>query len=114
MKDGLHDVVTSILAIAIGLTPAALGAAVTLAYEKGLTWSQKFVQLSVGVCVSYFARNLIDALTSWDAFVLQAVEFVVGMIAYKATPRITGALIERLVELPAAIIDRFFPRKDRP
>lgn len=110
----LRDAALTATTFAAGLVPSALGAAVSLAYEPGLTWSQRFVQLSVGVCVSYFVGGAVHGLTDWSAFVLQAIQFVTGMIAYRATPRVTQALVERLVALPGALLDRVLPRGDRP
>jgi hypothetical protein len=114
MKDDFHQLAGAVLAFLIGLTPAALGAAVTLAYEKGLTWSDRFTQFSVGVCVSYFVSGAVAAFWALNPFVLQAVSFTIGMIAFRATPRLTSSLIERLVDGVGGLIDRCLPRKDRP
>ncbi len=114
MKPFLHEAALATGAFIAGLIPSALGAAVSLAYEPGLTWRQRFVQLSVGVCVSYFVGGAIHSITDWSAFVLQAIQFVTGMIAYKATPRVTHALVDRLADVPGVLLDRFLPsRKDR-
>ena len=116
MKDLLHEFGGAMMAFLTGLVPAALGAAVSLAYETGLTWSRSFLQMSVGIVVSYFGTGVIRVLWPWgqpDPFVIQAVGFVVGMIAFKATPKFIAGLSERVIEIPAAIFDRFFPRKDR-
>jgi hypothetical protein len=112
----LHDIGVTLLALFAGLVPAALGAAVSLVYETGLTWSRRFTQMSVGIVVSYFATGVIRVLWPWgqaDPFVLQAVSFVLGMIAFKATPKFIAGMSERVTDIPAALIDRFFPRKDR-
>lgn len=114
MKDDIHQLAVSVLAFLVGLTPAALGAAVTLAYEKGLSWTDRFTQFAVGVCVSYFLGGAIGALWALDPFVLQAVRFTLGMIAFRATPRLTSTLIDRVVDGAGALVDRVLPRKDRP
>lgn len=98
-----------------GLVPGALGAAVSLAWEKGLSWTDRFVQFSVGVVVSYFAGGVIGALWPWkpiDPFVLQGVTFTLGMVAFRAAPRMASNLVDVLAELPGAL--RFFipKRKD--
>lgn len=116
MKDILHELGVTLLGFVLGLMPAALGAAVSLAYEPGLTWSRRFTQMSVGIVVSYFATGVIRVLWPWgvpDPFVIQAVSFVLGMIAFKATPKFIAGLSERVTDIPAAFFDRFFPRKDR-
>jgi hypothetical protein len=38
-----------IVTLAIGLSPAALGALVAVSYERGLTWADRFTQFAVGV-----------------------------------------------------------------
>lgn len=114
MEKPLHQMLEAFVALLVGLTPAALGAAVSLAYEKGLTWSERFVQFAVGVCVSYFAGNLIGALWPWkpiDPFVLQGITFTLGMIAFKATPRFTAAAADAVAEIPVRLRDRFLPPK---
>ena len=115
MKDLLHDFGTWLLAFVISLVPAGLGSVVSLLVETGLTWGQRIAQVWVGIVVSYFATGVIRVLWPWgqpDPFVIQAVGFVVGMIAFKATPKFIAGLSERVTDIPAAFFDRFFPRKD--
>lgn len=95
MKNILHDIAEGIFAFLIALVPGAFGAAVSLVYEEGLTWSRRITQMMVGITVSYFARNLAASLTGWDGYVLQAVGFVVGMTAFKATPALIAGIVER-------------------
>lgn len=119
MKDQIHEAGMAIVAFISGLVPAALGAIVSLVYEAGLTWSQRFLQFAVGVTVSYFAKGFFAGaatLFGWSLndYILQSVGFVLGMIAFKATPKFIAGCIERVAELPGAIFDRFLPRKDRP
>jgi predicted anti-sigma-YlaC factor YlaD len=89
-----------------GLTPAGLGASVAVAYEKGLTWAEKFTQLAVGVIVSYFTTRTLDALWPLDPFVMQGVSFSVGMIAFKSAPRFIAGAAEVIGSLPAFLRDR--------
>lgn len=110
----LHEWLDAVLTFALGLVPAALGAAVTLAYERGLTWADRFTQFGVGVVVSYFAGGVIAAYLTVDPFVLQAVRFTIGMIAFRATPKLTSTLIDRVVDGAGTLLDRVLPRKDRP
>ena len=111
MEKLIHEIGAALLSFLVGLTPAAFGAAVSLAYETGLTWSRRFVQMSVGIIVSYFSTNAIAAIWPQDPFVIQAIGFVVGMIAFKATPRFIEGLVEKVALLPAAIFDRVLPAK---
>jgi len=103
----LIDLVTSLL---IGMTPAALGASVSLAYERGLSWSERAARLFVGIIVSFFASRSIGALWPWgmiDPFVQQGISFTLGMIAYKATPPFVSQVQELVVSLPAWFRRRF-------
>ncbi|TPG14354.1 hypothetical protein [Sphingomonas oligophenolica] len=110
----LHEIAGAAMTFLVGLMPAALGAAVSLAYETGLTWSRRFVQMSVGIVVSYFATNAIGAVWPQQPFVIQAVGFVVGMIAFKATPKFIDGAADKVAGLPGAIVDRVLPKKDPP
>lgn len=95
MNKLVHEVVEAALAFLAALVPGTAGAAVSLVYEQNLTWTQRVTQMMVGITVSYFARNLAASLTGWDGYVLQAVGFVVGMTAFKATPAMIAGIVER-------------------
>ena len=99
----------------IGLTPGAIGSAVGLAHEKGLSWAERFTQLAAGTVVSWFVARALGGAVDLNPFVLQGVNFTAGLIAYKATPRFIAAAADVVGGLPAALRDRFFPaRKDKP
>ena len=103
----LLTIIDTLLALLAGLLPGAMGAAVSLAYEKGLTWSDRFIQFTVGTVVSYFARGAIVALFDLHTFVVDGIVFTAGKIAFRATPRFASAAIDVVVGLPAIIRDRF-------
>ena len=42
----LLTILDTLLALLAGLVPGAMGAAVSLAYEKGLSWTEKFTQFT--------------------------------------------------------------------
>lgn len=112
-----HQLIDGIVSFLAGLTPGALGASVSLAYEKGLTWTDRFIQLGVGIVVSYFAGGVIAACWRWgtiDPFVLQGIKFTIGMIAFKATPRFASNCADAVVDVPGALRDRipFLKRKE--
>lgn len=120
MDKHLHDAGAALLVFLIGLLPAALGAAVSLAYEQSLTWRTGCMQFVVGVTVSYFAKLAFIAAcafywhTAPDPYVEQAVTFTLGMIAFKAAPRFRDGVIEIVVGLPDALRNAvpFMRRKD--
>lgn len=117
MEKYLHGLLESAIALAAGLTPPALGAAVSLSYEKGLGWVERFTQLAVGTVVSYFAGGFVAAVWPWgtiNPFVLQAIMFTIGMIAFKATPKFIVSCSDAVAALPGEIRDRvisWLPRK---
>lgn len=111
MPKFFHDLLDAVLAFLIALVPGALGAAVSLVYEEGLTWSRRITQMMVGITVSYFARNMAHSLTGWDDYLLQAVGFVVGMTAFKATPAMIAGIVER-APLLLTMIDRLLGKKE--
>lgn len=111
MQKFLHDIGDALLAFLITLMPGVAGAAVSLVYEQGLSWSKRVTQMMVGITVSYFARNVANSLTGWDDYLLQAVGFVVGMTAFKATPALIAGLVER-APLLLVLIDRLLGKKE--
>jgi hypothetical protein len=114
MPAKLQVFLDALLTLLAGLAPGALGAAVGMAWKKGLTWRDRFVQLAVGIVVSWFATRALGAIyPHWDPFVLQAAAFTVGMIAFEATPRFIAAAADAIASIPARLADRFLPgRKD--
>ncbi len=103
-----------LLAFLIGLAPGALGAAVSLAYEKGLTWSDRFIQFAVGTTVSWFAGKAVGGIMTLDPFVMQGVTFTLGMIAFRATPRFASGMADLVADLPARLREwlPFLRKKD--
>ncbi|MFC3581080.1 hypothetical protein [Sphingomonas hylomeconis] len=113
-KHTIPDLIAGLLGLLAGLSPAALGAAVSLAYEKGLTWGERFIQFAVGTCVSFFVSRAIGALVTLDPFVLQGISFTLGMIAFKAAPKFIGSAVDAVGALPREIGDRiisWLPKK---
>ncbi|RSV12285.1 hypothetical protein CA235_17575 [Sphingomonas sp. ABOLF] len=98
----------------IGLTPGALGSAVGLAHEKGLSWAERFTQLAAGTVMSWFVTRALGSTVDLNPFVLQGIGFTAGMIAYKSTPRFIAAAADVAGGLPAAIRDRFLPARKDP
>lgn len=113
METKLHALLEAFLTLLSGLAPGAIGAAVGMAWKQGLTWRERFVQLAVGIVVSWFATRAIGALWPlWfkgqaDPFVLQAIAFTFGMIAFEATPKFISGMSDVIGGLPAQLRDRF-------
>lgn len=114
MDKFLHDLVDGALALLGSILPSALGATVSLSYETGLTWGQRALRLWVGVTVSYFVMRAGGALFDLHLYVLQAVAFLLGLIAYRAAPAFIDGTVAAIREAPALIRDRllaFLPSK---
>lgn len=112
-KPTITDAITSLVTIATGLTPGALGAAVGLVWRKGLTWRDRFTQLAVGIIVSWFVTRALGAIWRLDPFVLQAISFTTGMIAFEATPRFIAAASDVVASLPTILRDRLVGKVDK-
>lgn len=113
MDKHLAQIWEAVTTLAVGLSPAALGALVAVSYEKGLTWADRFTQFAVGVVVSYFTTRVIGAIAHLDPFVLQGVSFSIGMVAFKAAPRFISGAADVFGSLPGEVRDFIFrKRKD--
>lgn len=113
MEKLAHALFDALWALLAALVPGAIGATVTLAFERGLTWSQRFLQLAVGTIVSFYAARMVGAI--WhgiDPLLLEGVKFTIGMIAFKATPRFIASAVDVVAGLPPLIRDRYFPKGD--
>lgn len=106
-----QDLIEAGSALVSAIAPAALGSAVAQAYQKGLGWRDRLVQWTVGVCVSYFVTSAVAALLGLNPFVAQGVGFVLGMIAFQATPKFISSASDTIASLPAAIRDFLLRRK---
>lgn len=107
----IPDVVFTFL---LGLVPGAIGATVSLAVEKNLTWAQRFLQLGVGIVIAFYVGRFCSAAYTMiypgnelHAFILDGIKFVFGMIAFKATPRFIGAAVDAIATIPARLVARF-------
>jgi hypothetical protein len=110
MEAKLHAIYEACVTLLTGLAPGAIGAAVGMAWKRGMTWRERFVQLAVGACVSWFIARAIGAIfPGWGDFVVQAIAFTLGMIAFEATPKFITAAADAVATLPARLADRILP-----
>jgi hypothetical protein len=113
-----HPLLDFITTLLVGLVPGAIGAAIALAWEKGISWSQRFLQLAVGTIVSFYVSRAIGAghhLYSGallDPFVMDGIKFTIGLIAFKATPGFVASAVDVIGGLPKALRDRFLTKGD--
>lgn len=110
----LHEMVDWALSFLLSLVPPALGAIVSLFYEPGLTWSGRAARLWVGVTISYFVGRALGAVAELHPYVLQAIAFLLGLVAYRAAPAFAAGVVKAVGEAPAMLRDRligFLPTK---
>lgn len=100
------EIMTGLASFISALAPAAIGAAVAQAWEKGLSWGQRLVQWAVGICVSYYVTGGVSAWMHLDRFVAQAIGFVLAMVAFRATPAFITASIAAAGTLPSSLLQR--------
>lgn len=108
----LHQIIAGLQDAASALAPAAIGAAVGQAWEKGLSFSQRLMQWAIGICVSYYVGGGLEAWLRLDPFVSDAISFVLAMIAFKATPRFIAGGVDVIGALPADLRARLTGKKE--
>lgn len=116
MDKFLHEVVDTILAFLISLLPSALGATVSMMVDDGITWGRMLARLWVGIVMSYFISRALDATLALHPFVIQAISFLIGMVAYKSAPAFIAGCATALGEAPGLIRDKligFLPSKEK-
>lgn len=109
--DFLHVMVAAALKLLQALVPAALGAVISQLLQKGVAWRDRFVQVTVGIVVSYYVTLGLVAWLALDPFVGQAISFVLGMSAYQATPKLIASITEACARVPGLIADRIGGRR---
>jgi hypothetical protein len=89
------------------LAPAAFGAAVAAVYEKGLRWTERLFQWAVGSIVAYYVTLGLGAWFGLSGPACSSVSFVIGLIAFRATPLFIASASSAVGSLPAWLRDRF-------
>ncbi len=98
-KQSLLDALAAVKELAAGLAPGALGATVSIMTQTGLTWAQRFIQLAVGIIVSYYAGEAASAVFGLSDIVKSGVGFTAGIGAFEIVKHLRaslGALADRL------------------
>lgn len=118
MKEHFHETLAGVLIFAKALVPGALGAAVAVAVQTTLTWTQRFVQIAVGIIVSYYAGEAGSALLGAEGVVKNAIGFTAGVGAFETAKalRVSIADVARTAPKQAwdwwlGRWDSWFPRK---
>jgi hypothetical protein len=107
-----HDIIETAKAALAAIAPAALGSLVAQIHEKGLGWRDRLLGYVAGILVSYYVTLGLVAWFGLDQFVGQAVGFVLGMIAFKSTPKFIAAVSDVVASLPTVVRDWIAKKKD--
>lgn len=99
-KQSVYDSFAIIREFAIGLVPGALGAAVSVATQGALTWTQRFLQLAVGIIVSYYAGEVASHVFGFSDIVKSGVGFTFGVGAFEFVKRLRESMGKLAEEAP--------------
>lgn len=91
-KEYVLEHVPALREVAAGLVPGALGAAVAVAVQGAMTWTQRLIQLSVGIIVSYYAGEAASELFELSPMVKNSVGFVAGVGAFEISKNLRMSL----------------------
>jgi hypothetical protein len=94
VKEQLHDALAGALVFAKALVPGALGAAVAVAVQTTLTWTQRFVQIAVGIIVSYYAGEAAAVLMGAEGVLKNAIGFTAGVGAFETAKALRTSIAE--------------------
>lgn len=81
-----------------------LGSMVSLAYMPGLSWRQ---QVAATVAGGFTASFVCWALQDWmhlSSAIAGGLSFVVGLVAFRATPSLIKAVADSLARLPDIVV----------
>lgn len=111
-ESAFHAFIVACLKLIGALVPAALGAVIAQLLQKGVALRDRFIQVIVGIVVSYYVTLGLVAWLVLDPFVGQAVSFVLGMSAYQATPKLIASLSDAIARVPGLLTGRLGGRGD--
>ena len=100
VKQYLLEALEAILAFTSALVPGALGAAVAIAVQTTLTWTQRFLQLVVGIVVSYYAGEAAAHLLGAHGVLKNAIGFTAGVGAFETAKALRVSIGDFVRESP--------------
>ena len=113
MKHTLAEILAPLMLLAKAMVPGALGAAVAVAVQSGLTWTQRFLQLAVGIIVSYYAGEASTALFDVEDVVRNAIGFTAGIAAFETVKSLRVSIAEVAKTAPKQAWDWWLSQWDR-
>lgn len=110
-EKALQDAIDAGLTAAGAIAPAAFGSAIAVFMKNGLSWTERAMQLAVGIVVSWYATLAITALCDFNRFVVQAIAFTIGYLALDALPLFKERALALLGDVLDSIRDQIRKRK---
>jgi uncharacterized membrane protein (DUF441 family) len=110
-EKALQEAIDAGLTAAGAIAPAAFGSAIAVMMKGGLRWTERAMQLAVGILVSWYATLAITAMCELNRFVVQAIAFTIGYLALDALPLFKERTLALLGDVLDAIRDRIRNRK---
>lgn len=104
-KNDIQTLVTAAADFLAGLVPGAIGATLNIAFQTGLTWTQRFIQLATGIIVSYYAGEAAREVFHLTQFATDSVSFTAGLVAYNTAKRLNDAIPEVVARIPGELWD---------
>lgn len=112
MKESLTELAQTLAVFAKAMLPGAMGAAVAVAVQSGLTWGQRFLQLCVGIVASYYAGEAAFELFGVTGVVKNAVGFTVGVAAFETVKALRVSIADVAKTVPRQAWDWWLKQWD--
>jgi hypothetical protein len=113
-KTFINDALQWLRDVAVILAPGALGAAVSIATQTGLSWAQRFLHLAIGIIVSYYVGEAARDVFGLSDMVKSSIGFVAGLAAFESVKNLRGSIAEIAKTAPHDIwnnVKSWFGRK---
>ncbi|MES2339597.1 MAG: hypothetical protein V4537_16010 [Pseudomonadota bacterium] len=101
----LAHIIEAIAGFAAPLAPSVIGATIASLIKRGLTWTDRVLQIFIGSCASWYTLHAVAAIWPMDPRLEQAIAFTAGLISAEALPRVRQKIIDRVLDLPDMLID---------
>lgn len=102
-KEVIVDFVSTAKEIALALVPGALGASVAIAVQGAMSWTQRFIQLAVGIIVSYYAGEAAAEIFALNPATKNGIGFTFGIGAMEVVRNLRSSLGDLAKDAPRDI-----------
>jgi len=112
VKHPWEDILLNMVLLAKAMVPGAIGAAVSVAVQQGLTWLQRFVQFTVGLVVGHYAGAAATELLGFEGILRDAVMLVAGLAAFETAKALRTSFADVAREAPKKAFDWWLKKWD--